>query len=105
MLGEVFLLGHWRNYEELEESLSMPELLQTLKSMQEKEHNQRKFAASLKGIQIDDEAEEKKGPTFEDVKRKALGITASGDDVISLQGSFAREAGFGVGMGLGYSKE
>ena len=82
----------------------MPELIRTLTSMHEKEQNQRKFAASLKGIQFDDEAENK-GPTFDDVKRKALGINASGDDVISLQGSFASDAGFGIGMGLGYSKE
>ena len=82
----------------------MPELIQTLKSMHEKEHNQRKFAASLKGIQLDDDAKEE-SKTFDDVKRKALGITASADDVISLQGSFASEAGFGIGMGLGYSKE
>ncbi len=81
----------------------MPELIQTLKSMHEKEHNQRKFAASLKGIPMDDEAE-KSGPTFDDVKRRALGINASADDVVSLQGSFASEAGFGLGMGLGYSK-
>jgi hypothetical protein len=81
----------------------MPELIQTLKSMHEKEHNQRKFAASLKGIPMDDEAE-KSGPTFDDVKRRALGINASADDVVSLQGSFASEAGFGIGMGLGYSK-
>lgn len=73
--------------------------------MHEKEHNQRKFAASLKGIQIDDEAETKEGPTFDDVRRKALGINASADDVVSLQGGFAQEAGFGIGMGLGYSKE
>ena len=83
----------------------MPELLQTLNSMHKKEHNQRKFAASLKGIQIDDDAEEKQSKTFDDVRRKALGITASADDVVSLQGSFASEAGFGIGMGLGYSKE
>ncbi len=81
----------------------MPELIQTLKSMHEKEHNQRKFAASLKGIPMDDEAE-KSGPTFDDIKRRALGINASADDVVSLQGSFASEAGFGIGMGLGYSK-
>jgi len=81
----------------------MPELIQTLKSMHEKEHNQRKFAASLKGIPMDDEAE-KSGPTFDDVKRRALGINASAYDVVSLQGSFASEAGFGIGMGLGYSK-
>lgn len=81
----------------------MPELIQTLKSMHEKEHNQRKFAASLKGIPMDDEAE-KSGPTFDDIKRRALGINASADDIVSLQGSFASEAGFGIGMGLGYSK-
>ena len=104
-MGEVFLLGHWKNYEDLEENLSMPELIQTLKSMHEKEHIQRKFAASLKGVNLDDEAEEKEGSTFDDVRRRALGINASGDDVLSLQGSFASEAGFGIGMGLGYSEE
>lgn len=83
----------------------MPELVQTLKSMNEKEHNQRKFAASLKGINLDDAAEEKEGPTFDDIKRRAMGINTSQDDVVSLQGSFASEAGFGIGMGLGYSKE
>ena len=79
--------------------------MQTLKSKHEQEHNQRKFAASLKGIDIDDGAEQKEGSTFDDVKRRALGINASSDDVVSLQGSFASEAGFGIGMGLGYSKE
>ena len=83
----------------------MPELIQTLTSMHQKEHNQRKFAAGLKGIQLDDEADNKEGPTFDDVRRKALGINTSADDVVSLQGSFASEAGFGIGMGLGYSKE
>jgi 5,10-methylenetetrahydrofolate reductase len=73
--------------------------------MHKKEHNQRKFTASLKGIQLDDEVEEKTSKTFDDIKRKALGINASGDDIVSLQGSFAQDAGFGVGMGLGYSRE
>ena len=82
----------------------MPELLQTLNSMREREQNQRKFAASLKGISLDEPAE-KTGPSFEDVRRKALGIEASEDDVVGLQGPLASEAGFGIGMGLGYSKE
>ena len=71
--------------------------------MHDKEHNQRKFTASLKGISLDEEVESA-SPSFDDVKRRALGINASGDDVISLQGQFAADAGFGVGMGLGYSK-
>jgi hypothetical protein len=83
----------------------MPELVQTITAMNEKEHNQRKFAASLKGIQLDDGVEEKeKGSTFEDIQRRALGIKASADDVVSLQGPFAAQAGFGIGAGLGYSR-
>lgn len=84
----------------------MPELVQTITAMNRKEHNQRKFAASLKGIQLDDDAEEEKekGSTFEDIQRRALGITASADDVVSLQGSLAANAGFGIGAGLGYSR-
>ena len=84
----------------------MPELVQTMTAMNRKEHNQRKFAASLKGIQLDDDAEEEKekGSTFEDIQRRALGITASADDVVSLQGSLAANAGFGIGAGLGYSR-
>ena len=83
----------------------MPELVQTITAINEKEHNQRRFAASLKGIQLDDDVEEKeKGSTFDDIQRRALGIKASADDVVGLQGPFAAKAGFGIGAGLGYSR-
>jgi hypothetical protein len=104
LLGEVFLLGNWKNYEELEESLSMPELIQTFKSMQKTEEEKRKFLASLQGVNLNGE-EKTEGPTFEDIQRRALGIDASGDDVVSLQGPLATQQGFGIGVGLGYSKE
>jgi hypothetical protein len=97
-------LGAWKSYEDLEESLSLPELLQTIESMQEKERQDRIFLASLQGVDLRDEQEEK-GPTFEDIRLKAMGIEATTDDVVSLQGSMAAEAGFGIGAGLGYSKE
>lgn len=80
----------------------MPELLQTLKAIKKKEEEERKFTASLQGINFDEAAEE--GPTFEDVRRKALGIDAKGNDIVSLQGTFAAESGFGIGLGLGYTK-
>jgi hypothetical protein len=99
--GEVFLLGHWKNYEELEENLSMPELIQTIKAMQKSEADKRKFFASLQGVDLEGE-EENKGPSFDDVKRRALGITADRDDVLSLQGDMAASSGFGIGLGLGY---
>ena len=97
-------MGTWKSYQDLEESLSMPELLQTIESMQEKERQDRIFLASLKGIDLRDE-QEQKGPTFEDIRLRAMGIEATTDDVVSLQGSMAAEAGFGIGAGLGYSKE
>jgi hypothetical protein len=103
-LGEVFLLGNWKNYEELENSLSMPELIQTFKSMQKSESEKRKFLASIQGIDMGQE-ENENSTTFEDIQRRALGIETSADDVVSLQGSFASQAGFGIGAGLGYSKE
>ena len=72
--------------------------------MQKTEDEKRRFLASLQGVSLNEE-EEKEGPTFDDIRRKALGVNARGDDVLSLQGSFASEAGFGIGAGLGYSKE
>lgn len=72
--------------------------------MQERERQERIFLASLQGVDLRDE-QENKGPTFEDVRLKALGINATADDVVSLQGQVAVEQGFGIGMGLGYSKE
>jgi hypothetical protein len=83
----------------------MPELIQTLKSMQKTESEKRKFLAGIQGIDINDEEEQKEGPTFEDIQRRALGIDVSGDDVVSLQGTLASQTGFGIGAGLGYIKE
>ena len=103
LLGDVFLLGHWKNYEELEENLSMPELIQTIKSMKKSELEERKFLAALQGKDMNDD-QEQEGKTFDDIRRKALGIDSSADDIVSVQGEFAQEAGFGIGMGLGYSK-
>lgn len=72
--------------------------------MQEREKQERIFLASLQGVDLRDE-QESKGPTFEDIRLRALGISANTDDVVSLQGQIAAEQGFGIGMGLGYSKE
>lgn len=84
----------------------MPELVQTFKSMQKTESEKRKFLASIQGVDLDESSNENEGSSsFEDVKRRALGIDASADDVLSLQGSFAAEAGFGIGAGLGYQVE
>lgn len=79
----------------------MPEMVQTFQAMQKTEGDKRKFLASLQGIDLNENNEEEK--TFDDIRRKALGINADADDIVSLQGAFARESGFGVGEGLGYT--
>lgn len=72
--------------------------------MQKTETEKRKFLASIQGIELDG-GEQEESKSFEDVRRRALGITADASDVVSLQGQFASEAGFGIGAGLGYKKE
>jgi hypothetical protein len=47
--SEAFLLGQWSNYEHLETSLSMPELLSTLEASREKSNNERRFQIALAG--------------------------------------------------------
>ena len=83
----------------------MPELVQTIKSMQKTEADKRRFLASIQGVDLNESSTEESDSTFDDIKRRALGINASSDDVVSLQGSFASDAGFGIGAGLGYSME
>ena len=72
--------------------------------MQKSESEKRKFLAAIQGVDLEGSQEEETS-SFEDVKRRALGITADATDVVSLQGQFASEAGFGIGAGLGYKKE
>lgn len=83
----------------------MPELITTLQAIKKKEHDEKKFQASLKGVDIGEYETEERGSKFEDMRLRAAGISASSDDVLSLQGQFAAAAGFGIGAGLGYSQE
>ena len=83
----------------------MPEMVQTFKSMQKTESEKRKFLASIQGVDLDESSNNEEGSSFEDVRRRAVGITTSADDVVSLQGGLAAEAGFGINAGLGYRIE
>lgn len=76
---KVFQLGSWDSLEKLEESLTMTELHRLFMTQQEKEYESKRFAASLKGVDMDpwedpdDKYEEKaKALTFEEIKAKAL---------------------------------
>lgn len=73
--------------------------------MQKTESEKRKFLAGIQGVDLNEEEVSQEGPTFDDIKRRALGINTSADDVVSLQGPLAAESGFGIGAGLGYVRE
>ena len=92
--SEVFLLGIWKDYQELELSLSMPELMATLEVSRELDYAEKKFMAAIQGVDLD--AEDMKARVF------SGGQTGDANDILSFQGPKAQKAGFGIGMGLDY---
>ena len=103
--SEIFLLGIWKDYQELEANLSMPELVATLASIRDLDYQEKKFLAAIQGVDLDGETNKDKGQKeWEDMKARVFSGGATGDsnDVLSLQGANAQKAGFGIGMGLDY---
>ena len=103
--SEVFVLGIWKDYYELEKSLSMPELMVTLSSKRELDYQEKKFLAAIQGIDLDNASGSSRGQKeWEDMKARVFskGKTSDSNDVLALQGQNAKKAGFGIGMGLDY---
>ena len=103
--SEVFLLGIWKDYQELEKSLSMPELMATLEVSRELDYAEKKFMAAIQGVDLDKESGKGKGQQeWEDMKARVFsgGQTSDANDILSFQGPKAQKAGFGIGMGLDY---
>jgi hypothetical protein len=103
--SEVFLLGIWKDYEELETNISMPELMAILESKREIEYQEKKFLAAIQGVDLDKNSGREKGQKeWEDMKARVFskGATSDSNDVLALQGQNAVKAGFGIGMGLDY---
>ena len=103
--SEVFLLGIWKDYQELELSLSMPELMATLEVSRELDYAEKKFMAAIQGVDLDAESGKGKGQKeWEDMKARVFskGQTSDSNDILSFQGPKAQKAGFGIGMGLDY---
>lgn len=101
--AEVFLLGIWKDYNELEMSLSMPELLATLESKRELDYTEKKFLAAIQGVDLE-ENEDRGQKEWEDMKARVFsgGMTSNSNDILALQGANAQRNGFGIGMGLDY---
>lgn len=102
--AEVFLLGIWKDYEELEASLSMAELTETLNAKREAEYSEKKFLAAMQGVDLDKQSG--KEDAWEKMKAKVFsgGQASNSNDILAYQGANASRAGFGIGMGLSYEK-
>jgi hypothetical protein len=103
--SEVFLLGIWKDYNELEESLSLAEISAILSSKRELDYQEKKFFAAIQGVDLESDGNEERGQKeWENLKARVFsrGATSDSNDVLSLQGQNARSAGFGIGMGLDY---
>jgi hypothetical protein len=100
--SEVFLLGIWKDYEELERSLSMPELMATLSVSRDLNYEEKKFLAAMQGVDLDKDSG--KQDAWEEMKARVFSKnkTSNPNDITALQGANAQKAGFGIGMGLDY---
>ena len=84
MESEVFLLGHWKNFDELESNLSIDELNAVLEASRGKEEREMKFMAAMNGVDLEESSKES-------------------EDVTTLQNpNLAAKEGFGAGEGLGF---
>lgn len=80
----MFLLGNWKNYDELEDQLSIEELMATLQAHRKLRREEHRFLAAIQGIDIPDE-------------------DAPKSDITELRGAMAAQAGFGIGVGIGHN--
>lgn len=82
--------------------MSLPELVEILETKREEEYSNKKFFASLKGIDLDKSSN--KSNAWEEMKARVYskGKTSNPNDILALQGAAAKRAGFGIGNGLDY---
>lgn len=101
--SEIFTLGIWKNYDELESSISMPELMAIISGRRELDYEEKKFLAAIQGVDLD-KNEDRGQKEWENLKARVFsgGKAKDGNDILALQGQNAVKAGFGIGMGLDY---
>jgi hypothetical protein len=103
--SEVFLLGIWKDYSELEASISLSELFAIIASKRELDFQEKKFFAAIQGVDLEGASEPERGQKeWENLKARVFsgGATSDSNDILALQGQNAKKAGFGIGMGLDY---
>lgn len=88
METKVFVAcGSWKNYEELEDEMSIPELVATLNSIVDKDFEDKKFLAAMQGVDLGGEKED----ALEAARKKRaakmaseeLGVNLDQEDVVA----------------------
>ena len=91
----------------------MAELVSILEAMNEKDYNDKKFAAAMQGVDLDkqtgrrpkpEKPQQKKTQTFEDIQARAVsgGRAKDANDILSLQGALGAKHGFQLGRDMDY---
>lgn len=86
------LLGAWRNFDHLEEMLSMHELIEIVKSIRDREWKRHKAAAALKGIDLDEGSEEKDENDPVEAAKRRVALRRAEEAGISAEEFEAMEA-------------
>lgn len=79
-------MGNWRNYDDLEENLSIDELIATIDAYRKRQKEEHRFLAAIQGVDLGQE------------EAAEINIT----DVSPYD---TAQEGFGVGLGLGHVVE
>lgn len=90
------MAGNWRNFEQLEDDLTLEELTTLAKTIYDRTNEDRRFLAALQGVDL----YENKQPDVDDDDD-----WDGKNDIAGLKGWTAEKDGFGIGMGLGYTEE
>lgn len=75
------MLGNWKSYDELEENLSIDELVHTLNAYRLRQNEEHRFLAALQGVDLSN--------------KEPANITEITPSEVASQG-------FGVGLGIGH---
>lgn len=87
------MLGRWKNFDELEESVNLPELDMILAQKRKEEEARQKFAAAIEGINLGEQTSEVQA-RIEEVKHRAAAKLAGGER--ELERMELADLGFGV---------
>lgn len=70
-MTDCFHLGSWKSIIEMEDNITIEELYALQAALYRQEHRRNRFAAALKGVDLDKESATEEEDPFERIKRKA----------------------------------